>query len=85
MSHRPFSVGVSSPVSVAPRRLPDEALRVPTSCSTPLALSVKSLPLWQLVHWPLPLKICWPATASAVSVPSALRNGLAPTLVSELT
>ena len=78
-------MGVSKPVSVAPRRRPDEALMVPTSRSTPLGLSVKSVPEWQVAHWPLPLKICWPATAAAVSDPSALRKGLRPTLLSELT
>lgn len=43
-------------VSAPPSRLPDEALIVLTSCSTPAVLSVKSAPEWQLMHWPLPPK-----------------------------
>src|SRR5947207_1451481 len=56
-------------------------LIVPTSCRLASALAVNASPPWQVVHWAANTGL--PAAAAAVSVPSALRCGLAANLVSD--
>ena len=68
----PRSVGVSIPASGPPNRNPD-APSVPTSCSILRELSGKSTPAWQKSHPSLP-KSTFPASPSAVSLPSARRR-----------
>ena len=68
----PSKVGVSIPRSVLPERVPELGLIVPTSCSMPRELSVKSFPTWQKSH-PRRKNTALPAIASAVIEPSELR------------
>jgi len=56
---------------------------VPTSCNTPLGLSVKYGPEWQAGH-PALAKILRPSSAAAVKLSSGLRNGLRGTLSNEV-
>ena len=76
-------MGVSKPVMVPPIACPEATVIVPTSWSSPRKLSVKSGPEWhepQLSDWNNTL----PACAAAVSVPFGFRNGLIPTVVSDV-
>jgi hypothetical protein len=57
---------------------------VPMSSGLLFALSVKAEPLWQLPQF-FAWKTCLPATAAAVSVPSAFRSGLGEKAFSEAT
>src|SRR6185436_6944813 len=78
------SVGTSLPVNGPPRRSPLSSVIVPMFSGLLLALFVKAEPLWQLPQF-FDWNTCLPATAAAVSVPSAFRSGLGEKAFSEAT